>query len=106
MKALHNLTIRKFHDGFINKEFSALEITQKFFEHIKNKDPEIDAYLSLSEKSAMREAEKADLALAKGEEIGYLVGVPLAIKDNILIKGLPATAASKMLENYVASYDA
>ncbi len=106
MKALHNLTIKKFHDGLLNKEFSALEATQAFFEHIENKDPEINAYLSLAEKSAAREAEAADIALAKGEAIGDLAGVPLAIKDNILVKGLPATAASKMLEDYVASYDA
>ena len=106
MKSLHNLTIKKFHEGLLNKEFSALEITQSFFEYIKKKDPEIDAYLSLAEESAVREAEATDLALAKGEEIGDCAGVPLAIKDNILIKGLPATAASKILQNYVASYDA
>lgn len=106
MKTLHNLTIKKFHDGLLNKEFSALEITQGFLGHIKTKDKEIDAYLSLAEESAVRTAEATDLAIAKEEEIGDLAGVPLAIKDNILVKGLPATAASKMLENYVASYDA
>jgi aspartyl-tRNA(Asn)/glutamyl-tRNA(Gln) amidotransferase subunit A len=106
MELLRNLTIKKFHDGLLNKDFSALEITQAFFEHIKKKDPEIDAYLSLAEESAIREAEATDLALAKGKEIGDCAGVPLAIKDNILIKGLSATAASKILEKYVASYDA
>ena len=106
MELLRNLTIKKFHEGLLGKKFSALEITQAFFEHIKKKDPEIDAYLSLAEESATREAEMTDIALAKGDEIGDLAGVPLAIKDNILIKGLPATAASKILEKYVASYDA
>lgn len=106
MKLLRDLTIKKFHEGLLKKDFSALEITQAFFGYIKEKDIEIDAYLSLAEESALREAEATDIALAKGEEIGDLAGVPLAIKDVILIKDLPATAASKMLENYVASYDA
>ena len=106
MKSLHELTIKKFHDGLVNKEFSALEMTQAHFAQIKEKDPEIKAFLSLAEESAAREAEAVDLKIARDEKIGMLAGVPLAIKDNILIKGLPATAASKILEHYVASYDA
>jgi aspartyl-tRNA(Asn)/glutamyl-tRNA(Gln) amidotransferase subunit A len=106
MEPLHDLTIKKFHDGLLNKEFSALEVTQAYFRRIKEHDGEIGAYLSLAEESATREASAVDVAIAEGEDVGALAGVPLAIKDNILIKGLPATAASKILENYVASYDA
>lgn len=106
MEPLRNLTIKKFHDGLLAKKFSALEVAQAYFARIKEKDKEVDAYLSLAEESALREAEAADLAVAKDEPIGDLAGVPLAIKDNILIQGLSATAASKMLEHYVASYDA
>ena len=106
MEPLYNLTIKKFHDGLLAKRFSALEVAQAYFDRIKEKDEEIAAYLSLSEESALREAEAADLAVAKDEPISELAGVPLGIKDNILIKGLPATAASKILKNYVASYDA
>jgi aspartyl-tRNA(Asn)/glutamyl-tRNA(Gln) amidotransferase subunit A len=106
MEPLHDLTIKKFHEGLLNKEFSALEVTQAYFRRIKEKDPEIDAYLSLAEESATREASAVDVVVAEGENVGALAGVPLGIKDNILIKGLPATAASKILENYVASYDA
>lgn len=106
MKFLHDLTIKKFHQGLLNKEFSALEITQEFFSYIADKNKEINAFLSLDEERALREAEEADLALARGEKISLLSGTPLAIKDNILVKNLPATAASKILENYTASYDA
>lgn len=106
MELLRNLTIKNFHEGLLEKKFSALEITQALFNHIKNKDKEIGAFLSLNEEEAMRSAEATDIALAKGENLSPLAGVPLAIKDNILIKGLPATAASKMLETYIASYDA
>jgi aspartyl-tRNA(Asn)/glutamyl-tRNA(Gln) amidotransferase subunit A len=103
---LHDLTIKKFHDGLLNKEFSALEVTQAYFRRIKEHDPAIGAYLSLAEESATREASAVDVALAEDETLGDLAGVPLAVKDCILIKDLPATAASKILENYVASYDA
>lgn len=106
MELLRDLTIGKFHDGLLDKKFSALEITQASFAHIKEHNPEINAFLSLAEESAIREAEAVDLAVAKDEWIAPLAGVPLAIKDNILIKDLPATAASKILENYVAAYDA
>lgn len=106
MELLRGLTIKKFHEGLLNKKFSALEITQAFFGHIKHYDEKIGAYLSLAEESATREAEAVDVAIAKDEDIPMLAGVPLAIKDNILIKNLPATAASKILENYIASYDA
>lgn len=106
MEPLHDLTIKKFHDGLLAKKFSALEVTQAYFARIKEKDKDIDAYLSLAEESAIREAEAADLAVAKDEPISDLAGVPLGIKDNILIKGLPTTAASKILEHYTASYDA
>ena len=103
---LHELTIKKFHDGLLNKEFSALEVTQAYFRRIKEHDKEIGAYLSLAEESATRDASAVDVALAEGETLGALAGVPLAIKDCILIKDLPATAGSKILENYTAAYDA
>ena len=106
MDLLRNLTIKSFHDGLLAKKFSALEIAQESFSHIKERDGEIGAFLSLAEEDALRQAEAIDLAIAKDEPISHLAGVPLAIKDNILIKDLPATAASKILENYVASYDA
>ena len=103
---LHDLTIKKFHEGLLKKEFSALEMTQAFFDWIGKKDGEIGAYLSLNKDLAVRQAEEADLKIAKDEPVGMLAGVPLAIKDNILIEGLPATAASKILKDYTASYDA
>jgi aspartyl-tRNA(Asn)/glutamyl-tRNA(Gln) amidotransferase subunit A len=106
MTILHELTIKSFYEGLINKKFKALEIVQAFLNHIKEKDSEIGAYLSLNEDNAIKQAEEIDLKIARGEEINILSGVPLAIKDNILIKGIKATAASKILENYIASYDA
>jgi aspartyl-tRNA(Asn)/glutamyl-tRNA(Gln) amidotransferase subunit A len=103
---LTDLTIKKFNDGLLKKDFSSREITEAYFKHIKERDIEVGAYLSLAEASALREADRVDDMIAKGEEVGDLAGAPLAIKDAILVKGLPATAASKMLEHYTASYDA
>jgi len=103
---LHNLTIKKFHKGLLNKEFSALEMTQGFYNWIEKRDKEVGAYLSLNKDSAVKQAEAADIKIAKGEPAGALAGVPLAIKDNLLIEGLPATAGSKILKDYIASYDA
>ncbi len=103
---LHDLTIRKFHDGLMNKEFTALEIAESFFEYIGERDKDVGAYLSVAKDQALKQAEQADLAVARGEEPGMLAGVPMAIKDNILIQGQPATAGSKILENYTAAYDA
>lgn len=103
---LKNLTIRSTGEALAKKEFSALELAQGLFKYIKDTDPKIHAYLSLNESGALRDAEAVDLKVARGEKLSPLAGIPLAIKDNILIQGLPATAASKILKDYVASYDA
>src|SRR3989344_3321082 len=106
MTHLHDLTIKNFHQGLVDKKFSALEITQDFFKFIDSEDKKIDAFLSLDKESAYMQAEKIDLLIAKDKPIEMLSGVPMAIKDNILIEGQPATAGSKILENYKAVYDA
>lgn len=103
---LKDLTIKKIHEGLVNKEFTAFQITKEFFDYIEARDAEVQAYLSLDKDGAFAAAEAVDIEIAKGEEIGMLAGVPMAIKDNLLVKGLPATAGSKMLKNYTAVYDA
>ncbi len=109
---MENLTIKSFHEGLVAKDFSAREIAEAYLAKIKEQNPSLNAYLSTAEPQALETADAADAAvseaLAKGapETIPAMTGVPLAIKDNILIKGLPATAASKILERYTASYDA
>ncbi len=100
------LTIRAFHDGLKSREFSAQEALEGLYEEIDRKDPEIGAYLSFGRDAARKEAERIDMMIADGKEIPLLAGVPLAIKDNILVKGEPCTAASKILKDYIAAYDA
>ena len=103
---LSNLTIETFHDGLLKKQFSALEVAQKFFDEIAEKDEDINAYLRLTKDLALSQASEVDAKIKDGSDVGILSGAPLAIKDNILIEGEQATAGSKILANYRASYDA
>lgn len=101
-----DLSIKELHRGFKNKEFSSTEVTKAYLSQIKKTDSEISAYLSITKDLALKQAEKADNVITTKGEFPILTGVPCAIKDNILIEGEKATAASKILENYVAPYDA
>lgn len=103
---IRNLTIKKFRDGLVHKEFSAEEVTREYLRRIGKYDAEIGAYLHVMKDEALAQAKDVDARVAKGEEVGALAGVPVAIKDNMLITGVPTTAGSKILENYTAVYDA
>lgn len=99
------LTIFKARRALDAKEYSALELTEAYLKEIATRDTEIHAYLEVWEGAARAEARAADALIAEGRQ-KPLTGIPLAIKDNILVKGRIASSASKMLENYRASYDA
>jgi len=103
---LTSLTIKKVHEGLKAKEFSSTELCGAFFDKIKKDDKKIHAYLNLTEELAKKQAKETDEKISAGGEIGILEGAPCAIKDNILIAGEKCTAGSKILENYVAVYDA
>jgi aspartyl-tRNA(Asn)/glutamyl-tRNA(Gln) amidotransferase subunit A len=101
-----DLTITKARQGLFKKEFSAVELTQAFLNRIEKVDKDISAYLAVLSKTALDQAKEADRLISLGTEQPALLGIPCAIKDNILIKGAKCTAASKILENYQAPYDA
>jgi aspartyl-tRNA(Asn)/glutamyl-tRNA(Gln) amidotransferase subunit A len=98
--------IRELHEKLINGEITSVGLTQKYFEAIKEKDEEIGAYLTITEELAMQQAKFVDEKIARGEEIGLIEGIPGAIKDMICIDGVRTTAGSKILDNYIAPYDA
>ncbi len=103
---LHTLTIPQLQKGLRDKGFKAVEVTDAYLKNIEVRDGEIGAYLHVDRENAVVEAEKIDLAIAKGESLPPLAGVPMGIKDAILVRGMKATAGSKILEQYEAAYDA
>lgn len=106
MDNLTNLNISELHEGFKNKKFSAKEVAEQYLQNIKEQDGTISAFLGVYEDLAKKQAEEADELINSGRELKSLSGIPLAIKDNILVEGLPATASSKILKDYVSAYDA
>ena len=98
--------IKEIHDKLINKEITATELTKGYFKAIDEKDNQIKAFLTLTKNQALEQAEKIDEKIKQGKEINDLEGIPYALKDNMLVKGVKATAGSKILENYTASFDA
>ncbi|MEK9182630.1 MAG: Asp-tRNA(Asn)/Glu-tRNA(Gln) amidotransferase subunit GatA [Patescibacteria group bacterium] len=101
---LKNLTITKARKALDAKEFSAVDLAQAYLGEIKKKNKELNAYLEIYD-DVLAQAKVADEKIAKGES-APLLGIPLAIKDVILVKNKKVSSASKILENYVASYDA
>jgi aspartyl-tRNA(Asn)/glutamyl-tRNA(Gln) amidotransferase subunit A len=101
---LHKLTIQEAWKHLQNKDFTAKDLTLSYLSRIKEVNSDINAYLEVYD-DAIKQAEEADKRIANGEK-SPLLGIPLAIKDNILIKGKKATSSSKILEGFVAPYDA
>ena len=103
---LSSLTIKKIHQGLVNKEFSDLELTKAYLDKIEKEDKEIHSFLSVYKDQAIAQSKKVDEKISKGEKISLLEGVPVSIKDIILVKGMKCTGGSKILENYIAPYNA
>jgi aspartyl-tRNA(Asn)/glutamyl-tRNA(Gln) amidotransferase subunit A len=101
---LKNLTISKAHQALTKGEFTSVELTQAYLDEIAKKDSDINAYREVFA-DALDAAQKADEKIRSGKGT-LLTGIPIAIKDNILIRGKIAGASSKMLENYHATYNA
>lgn len=87
-------------------EISAKETVQIYLDRIQQVDPEIGAYITITEETALQQAEAVDALRAQGETLPLLAGIPAAIKDNICTKGVKTTCASKMLASFVPPYDA
>ncbi len=103
---LTKLTIKEAHRLLVSKEIRAVELAEAVFDRIKKQDKNIHAFLAVTEKEAYLQAKKVDEKILEGLPIPLLAGIPVAVKDNILIEGVQATAASKILEGYSAPYDA
>jgi len=105
---LTNLTIKPAHEGLKNKEFTSVDLTKAYLEKIRKSD--LNSFISVTENLALAQAIRADARIALSEVEGHdfpeLCGIPCSIKDAILVEGEKCTAGSKILENYIAPYDA
>jgi len=101
---LKNLTIEKAHESLKKGVFTCRELAEEYLKVIKEKNKELNAYLEVYD-DVLKQADEAQKKFTDGTAT-ELTGIPFAVKDNILIKGRIASAGSKILENYKASYDA
>ncbi|MDZ4278123.1 MAG: amidase, partial [Dehalococcoidia bacterium] len=102
---LHRLTASQAHDLLSKREVSARELTQAVLDRIQAVDERVGAYLTVTGELALRQAADADERLGRGEG-GALTGVPVAVKDNMCIRGVRTTCGSRILEHFVPPYDA
>ncbi|VUD59881.1 Glutamyl-tRNA(Gln) amidotransferase subunit A [Thalassocella blandensis] len=102
---MHNLTIAEISKKLQEKEFSSKEITQHFLDRIKRLDGTYNSFITLTEQEALAQAEAADKRLATGDA-PTMCGVPIAHKDIFCTQGVKTTCGSRMLENFIAPYDA
>lgn len=101
------MTIKKLREKLFKKEISVVELTKNYLEKIKKEDKKINAFLTLTEDLAIDQAKKSQKIIEKqGDKAHPLCGIPCAVKDVILVENIKCTAASKILENYIAPYNA
>jgi aspartyl-tRNA(Asn)/glutamyl-tRNA(Gln) amidotransferase subunit A len=99
-------TIEGVREALAAKKVSARELAGEFYKRIEARNPELNAYLTLSQERAYTQADRVDAMVATGKPLPPLAGVPVAIKDVISTRGIKTTCGSKILEKYVPPYDA
>lgn len=100
-----NFSIREIAQSIRTKKISAKETTQFFLNRMEKLNPQWNAYVAVNQ-NALQSAERIDKRIAQGEDVGFLAGVPLAIKDLFCTKDLATTACSKILKNFIPPYTA
>lgn len=105
---LNQLTITQAKEGLKSKKFSSTELTKACLERIKRLNPELNAFITISEEQALKQAEKANELASQGQalEAKPLLGIPIALKDIFSTNRIRTTAASKVLDDYIPPYDA
>ncbi len=98
--------INNLHKQLIARQISAQELAEDYLKKIQTSDPHLQAFLTVTPEIALASARATDEKIAKGERVSPLAGIPAAIKDNIATRGVKTTAGSRILENYIAPYDA
>jgi len=102
---LPSLTIKEAREALKNKKISSKELTTAILNRISNIEPKLDSYITITSELALEQAKKADEIISTGQEVSPLIGIPVAIKDVFVTKGIRTTCASKVLENFIPPYD-
>ena len=99
-------TLVELQEGIRSGSVKAIDLAKSYYDRIQAVNPKLNAYLSLTRERALEQAAKVDDSAAKGGPLGQLAGIPVGIKDVLVMKGAPATAGSKILKGYQPPYDA
>lgn len=102
---MHNKTIAELSAGLHNKDFSSVELTKALLTRIDGFDPQLNAFITVTAEQALGQAQAADARIASGDA-GPLTGIPIAHKDIFCTKGVRTSCGSRMLDTFIAPYDA
>lgn len=103
---LKNITADRLVALYRNRDLSVTEVIKSVYEEIDRVDGSVKAFLSVCPDRALDEARRLDAKIAAGEPLDPLAGVPVAIKDNMAVRDMPMTCASRVLEGYISPYTA
>lgn len=103
---LCDLTLKEAHEGLKNKKLSSRELALSCLQRIDRVEDELNAFITVTAEEALRKADEVDQAIASGQKIQPLTGVPVAIKDIFCTEGIETTAASNILRGFIPPYNA
>ena len=101
-----DLTVHELQEKLKNKELTITEITQAYVDRINEKEKDVEAFVTILTDEALEQAKDVQAKVESGEIKGELAGIPIGIKDNLCTKGIRTTCSSRMLEDFVAPYNA
>ena len=101
-----DLTVHELQEKLKNKELTITEITQAYVDRINEKEKDVDAFVTTLTDEALVQAKDVQAKVESGEIKGELAGIPIGIKDNLCTKGIRTTCSSRMLEDFIAPYNA
>ena len=100
------LTVHELQEKLKNKELTVTQIVDAYTENIENRENDVQAFVTTLTNEAKKQAQEIQEKIDNGEELGEFAGIPIGIKDNMCTKGVKTTCSSRMLENFIAPYDA